>query len=151
MTKLFTASWSTLHQAVPVPAWAPLEVLPVRISRDTPAFWPRAQSFPAIEDLMPDRWTLSMDLDRFSRAYRRKLDEVGIERVQAQLDQLADSYDRPLALAGFEADPADCHRGPVFGFACWYEGQTGIPVPEWEPTDHGMAKARPLLASLHSA
>jgi hypothetical protein len=151
MTRIFTASWSALHRAVPLPALAPLEVLPVRISRDAPDFWRRAQSFPAIEDLMPDRWMLSLDIDRFSCAYRRKLDEAGVERIQAQLDNLATTYQRPLALACFEADPADCHRGPVFGFACWYEAQTGISVPEWEPADLGMAKTRPLLASFEAA
>jgi hypothetical protein len=139
VTRIFTASWPALHRDVSTNIWAPLDVLPVRISRDTPKFWPRAQSFPAIEDLIPDRWMASLkDLDRAGLAYRRKLDEVGIRQIQNQLDHLAATYQRPLVLACFETDLHYRHRGPAFSFDGWYEVQTGIEVPEWEP-DSGLA------------
>jgi hypothetical protein len=73
------------------------------------------------------------DLDRFAQAYRRKLDEAGLERIQVQLDDLAVKYERPLVLACFETDPHYRHRGPLFSFDGWYEAQTGVEVPEWEP------------------
>jgi hypothetical protein len=134
MTEFFTASWSALHEAASANIWAPLEVFPVRISRDAPKFWRRAQSFPAIEELAPDRWIMSIkDPDRAGQAYRRKLEEVGIEQIQRQLDHLRDSYERPLVLANFESDPHHRDRGPSYSFEGWYEEQTGIEVPRWEP------------------
>ena len=133
MTQIFTSSWSALHGAVSAQSWGPLDIVPVRISRDAPKFWPRAQSFPAIEDIIPDRWMLSLkDLDRAGQAYRQKLDEIGVEQVRAQIDQLAAKYQRPLVLACFDTDFHYRHRAPKFSFDVWYELQTGIEVPEWE-------------------
>ncbi len=129
MTALYTASWSTLHRHRDR-----LNVRPVRISRGVPKFWPEAADFPALDDLMPDGWMLSInDLEKFGRAYRRKLHVIGFERIHAQLDQLAAECGRPLALACFEADCNTCHRGPAFGFAAWWLGQCGELVAEWEP------------------
>jgi hypothetical protein len=49
--------------------------------------------------------------------------------VQAELDAITERYERPLALACFEQDRRECHRGPD-GFAGWYERKTGMAVPE---------------------
>lgn len=114
-------------------------MLPVRISWDTPRFWPRAQSFPVIEDIVPDRWMLSIkDRDRAGQAYRRKLDEAGIEQIEAELDHLATTYQRPLVLACFETDPHYHGRVPEYSFESWYETQTGNEVREFA-ANHGLA------------
>jgi hypothetical protein len=39
---------------------------------------------------------------------------IGIERIQAQLDDLAASYCRPLVLRCFDEDASVCHLGPAF-------------------------------------
>lgn len=129
MTELFTASWRALWQADKAGA---LDVRPVRISRGAPKFWPQAETFPAVDALMPEPWMLGIkDVERFGRAYRRKLHTIGLVSIQAQLDKLGGDDPRPLALACFEEDAATCHRGPTFGFAGWYEKQSGVVVPEW--------------------
>lgn len=129
MSAFVTAGWSAPHVHRDR-----LDVQPVRISRGVPKFWPEAGDFPALDDLMPDGWMLTIsDLERFGRAYRRKLHVLGFEAIRARLDDLAGEHDRPLALACFEADCRTCHRGPTFGFAAWWLGQCGELVPEWEP------------------
>jgi hypothetical protein len=135
--RLFTASWTSLHQAS---RRGPLPVQPVRISRGLPKFWPEARGFAVVDELMPDGWMFSIkDMERFGRAYRRKLHTIGLPRLQARLDEIAAADGRPLALACFETDPADCHRGPL-GFAGWYERKTGIAIPDLgaaEPVSNG--------------
>jgi hypothetical protein len=125
-SRLFTASWRTLADASTVGS---LPVQPVRISRGAPRFWPEAEAFPAVSELMPPGWTFSIkDMERFGRAYRRGLHTIGLPRIRALLDAI-DADGRPLALACFETDPADCHRGPL-GFAGWWERKTGELVPD---------------------
>jgi hypothetical protein len=125
--RLFTASWASLHQASTA---GPLPVQPVRTSRGVPRFWPAADAFPAVDELMPDGWMFGIEnMENFGRCYRRKLHTIGLPRIQARLDDLAAEAGRPLALACFETDPADCHRGPV-GFAGWWMRKTGEPVPD---------------------
>jgi hypothetical protein len=126
VTELFTASWKALFDCRD-----DLDVVPVRISRGVPRYWPAAAGFPALADLMPEPWMMGIDdLEKFGRVYRRKLHEIGLDAIRAQLDDLAAAYQRPPALACFEADPAGCHRGPAFGFARWWESKTGISIPE---------------------
>jgi hypothetical protein len=121
---IFTASWRTLADASMA---GPLPVQPVRISRGTPRFWPEADAFPAVDELMPDGWMFGIkDLEKFGRCYRRKLHTIGLPRLRALLDAI-DADGRPLALACFETDSADCHRGPL-GFAGWWERKTGEQV-----------------------
>lgn len=128
---LFTASWAELHRHRDH-----LDVQPVRISRGLPKFWPEAAGFPALDDLMPDGWMLGIkDIEKFGRCYRRKLHVIGFDAIQGQLEALGAEYGRPPALACFEADPATCHRGPVFGFAAWWLGQCGEVIEEWEPAN----------------
>jgi hypothetical protein len=79
---------------------------------------------------MPDRAMFKLDGDTFTKAYRRKLHTIGVEAIQRQLDELAERHTRPLALACFEADRANCHRGD---FAAWFKDKTGVLIPEWQP------------------
>jgi hypothetical protein len=141
--RIYTASWSALWKASKL---GPLPAVPVRISRGLPKFWPAAEQFPAVESLMPDPWMFSIpedDPERFGRAYRRKLHTIGLPAIQAELDRISGQNKEqkggiwPLALACFEADPADCHRGPL-GFAGWWERKTGVVV-----TDLGTLAAEP--------
>ncbi len=128
MSALYTCSWRTLFDRRD-----DLDVLPVRMSRGVPKFWAAAEGFPALADLMPEPWMLGIkDLEKFGRCYRRKLHTIGLEAIQAQLYDLVDAYQRPLALACFETDPNECHRGPAFGFARWWQERTGQRVPEIE-------------------
>ncbi len=126
--RLYTASWRALAE---VSTAGPLPVQPVRISRSAPRFWSEAEQFPYIAELAPAPWTFSItDMERFGRAYRRGLHVLGLPRIRALLDELAaDADGRPLALCCFEANPVDCHRGPL-GFAGWWERKTGERVPE---------------------
>lgn len=117
---IYTASWRVLAEASTA---GELPVQPVRISRGTPRFWPDADAFPAIDALMPDGWMFGIkDLEKFGRCYRRKLHVIGLPRIRALLDAI-DADGRPLVLACFETNPAECHRGPL-GFAGWWERKT---------------------------
>jgi hypothetical protein len=124
--RLFTASWSALHQAS---LRGPLPVGPVRISLGLPRFWHAAKCFPACDELMIARWMMhSDDHAKSERAYRHQLHKVTLPRIAARLDEIADEHDgKPLALCCFEADVADCHRSWA---AAWLRDQTGLVVPE---------------------
>lgn len=114
MTALYTASWRALHLHSDQLG----DVQVVRISRGVPKFWPEAQSFPAIDLLMPDGWMLGVDGDRFWAAYTAKLDRIGVDAIRSVLDGIGG----PCALACFEADPESCHRGPR-GFSGWWRAR----------------------------
>jgi hypothetical protein len=125
--RLFTASWTSLHQAS---RRGPLSVQPVRISKGLPKFWPQAAAFPAVDELIPDSWMLNPNEDpgRVERGYVGKLDKIGLELIAARLDAIADECGgKALALCCFEADRADCHRSWA---ASWLHEQTGLVVPE---------------------
>jgi hypothetical protein len=126
---LFTGSWSALYRADEA---GQLDVQPVRISRGVPKFWPAAQAFPTVPDLMPDASMLKLPSYRFWPAFWEKLDRVGVESIERQLAELAAQYPRPLALACFEKSSIDCHRGPR-GFAGWWSEKTGETTAEFEP------------------
>jgi len=123
---LFTASWTSLWQASKD---RPLPVVPVRISKGVPKFWPAAERFPAVEELMPPGWVLGeRDDAKALRGYRGALDRIGIDRILARLDAIAAERDgASLALVCFEADPRACHRSWA---AAWLREQTGVAVPE---------------------
>jgi hypothetical protein len=73
---LWTASWSTLTEASVYSELWELPVQPVRVSRGVPRFWPAAEYFPVIEDLMTDPWMLGVwarNAEQGARCYRRKL------------------------------------------------------------------------------
>jgi hypothetical protein len=102
---------------------------PVRTSRGLPRFWPEAEAFPAVELLMPDFWMFGIkDAENFGRCYRRKLHIAGLARVSSRLDELVAECGKPLALACFESDRLDCHRGQI---AAVWERWTGEAIPEF--------------------
>jgi hypothetical protein len=123
--RLFTASWTSLWRAS---QRGEIPVQPVRTSRGVPKFWPAAERFPAVDELMPDGWMLGCDdAGKVERGYRGKLDRIGLERIAARLDAIAAECDVPLALCCFEASREDCHRAWA---AAWLREQTGLTVPE---------------------
>lgn len=123
--QLATGSWRALCEADKA---GTLDVQVVRISRGVPKYWPAARGFPYMEELAPDGWTLGLKNERtFRAAYLSKLDRVGIEAIQARLDELDDG--RPICLTCFEADPAECHRAIA---AFWIEKTTAMAVNELE-------------------
>ncbi len=124
--RVFTASWSALHQAS---LRAPLPVQPVRISLGVPKFWPQARDFPSVDELMIARWMMhSDDHAKSERAYRHRLHQLTLPRISARLDEIADEHDgKPLVLCCFEALSGDCHRSWA---ATWLRDQTGVVVPE---------------------
>ncbi|MHB1808285.1 MAG: DUF488 family protein [Solirubrobacteraceae bacterium] len=126
MTRLYTASWRTLFDASKL---GPLPVLPVRISRGAPRFWPEAAQFPYIEEIAPDAWMMGLaEVDKFWRCYRRKLQTAGADAIGARLDDAIGDAPK-AAVCCFEADAAHCHRGPR-GFAGWWIEHTNERVPE---------------------
>lgn len=125
--KLFTGSWSSLHQASRI---GPLPVVPVRTSNSAPKFWPAAAGSPACDELTPPKWIAfgKLDREKARKGYRRGLHLAGVDRITARLCQIAEQHEgRPLVLLCFEKDRADCHR---LWFAQWWEKQTGVVVPE---------------------
>jgi hypothetical protein len=127
-TILYTASWSALYAASKA---GPLPVMPVRTSRGNPRFWSAAGAFPVVDELLPEPWMLGIkDAEKFGRAYRRKLHQIGLPAIQARLDAIADECGMPLVIACFEKDVSECHRAHL---ATWWQRKTGVVVPEWTP------------------
>lgn len=122
---LVTASWRALWEAWKV---GRLTVTPVRVSLGLPKFWPAAELYPTVESVTPSGWMRSVSGDQFRKAYRSKLDRIGITSIHAHLAAIETT--QPLALACFEADPTDCHRGLLGEW--WFE-KTGRAIPEWMP------------------
>jgi hypothetical protein len=124
--QLYTASWSALFAADKA---GQLDVQPVRISRSVPRFWPAAERFPSMPELMPLPWMLGLDGAVFFGSYRRRLCGIGLPAIAAALDAIPAEK---LALACFEKSEADCHRGPE-GFSGWWQERTGDRIEEWAP------------------
>jgi hypothetical protein len=67
---------------------------------------------------------------QFRKLYRERLDQFGVEKIEAVLAAIARAYDKPgVVLLCFEnvLIGESCHRRI---FADWWEQQTGDPVPE---------------------
>lgn len=98
---LFTASWSTLHQAS---AAGPLPVQPVRISRGAPRFWPEADAFPAVDELMPDGWMFAIKAavaDGVAHA----------PNLNALRNVLAELFERVQLVKGDDLSPLSTYAG----------------------------------------
>ena len=128
---MFTSRWSALHAAHKRHGLDNLDLTPVRISRGLGRFrgWRLGWQFPAIPDLMPqgEEWNLH-ERARFTEVYRGRLDELGVDAIEAQLRAVYDG--RPLVLLCHE-DVRDgrnwCHR--QVAAEVWFDW-TGQPVPE---------------------
>lgn len=102
----------------------------VRISLGTPK-WSLGY---IIDVVMPDLMPYGL-LDKypayepFKQAYFQQLDQVGVERIAAQLNCL-ESYGKDVVLLCYEdirRPEVWCHRQ---AFAEWWEGKTGVNIPE---------------------
>lgn len=123
---LHTASWRALFEQH---ASGVLTAVPVRISLGKPRYWPLAQHAPYIKELAPAGLLRQPPLEpnEFDRLYLERLDRFGVDQIAVRLNAVYADYGKPLALACFEADPSDCHRGT---FARWWHGRTGQEVSE---------------------
>ena|SRR5436305_14889014 len=122
--KLFTCSYRAALAAAP-----PLVV--VRISIGKPRWLAPAQAdaMPFVAELAPFGAFHIADDAEFERAYRARLERMGIDRIERRFEGIAREHrGRPLALCCFELDPADCHRST---FARWWLHTTGERVSEW--------------------
>lgn len=125
---LATAQWTALWR---LSQQGPLAVAPVRISLGLPRFWGEAKRFPYVAELAPRGLFGIADSDEFDEAYTRRLDQIGVDRIAARLDAVADSSPQEtLALCCFEPTGKPCHRRT---FARWWHAKTGIVVPEIDP------------------
>ncbi len=84
---------------------------------------------PQLRPLCPPRriikWT---DQDEYRGVYLRQLDELGVEAADELLRQAFERAGRDLVLLCYEdLSKSWCHRRM---FAAWYEGKTGIVIPE---------------------
>jgi hypothetical protein len=71
----------------------PLDVIPVRISRGCPRFWPAAGRFPVVDELMPPGWVLGEKDDaKAEKGSRDKPHMIGVELIAARLDAIAAEY-----------------------------------------------------------
>ena len=119
--KLYTSRWQNRA----------LETAPfvaVGISRGVPRF-PVRYRYRRFPDLYPDGWMFGIeDGARFERAYTRKLDRIGADRIGAALKKISDEEGgADLCLLCYEKDPAECHRSM---FARWWQTRTGQAVEE---------------------
>ena len=129
--ELYTASWGALWRAQQADT---LGVEPVRISVGVPKFWPGAERFPAIPELTPyGVFGRGLSGEEYDAAYLARLNGIGPERIEALLVETYLAAGRALALACFEPQRRDCHRGLA---ARWIEEHLRIPCPELalEPT-----------------
>lgn len=82
-------------------------------------------------DLLCPRWSLvsgNVPVDEFRRVYWSDLDKLGVEKIRAAFDTVADlSGQDKLVLMCFEKEVSDCHRGD---FAMWWKQATGEKITE---------------------
>lgn len=95
----------------------------VRISLGAPK-WPLGYEIAGeIKDLMPFGLLQIEDKALYERRYRERLDRIGIDRIQRQIDSFG--FEKPVVLLCYEdvRDPSQwCHRTM---FAQWLMEQTG--------------------------
>ena len=85
--------------------------------------WWWVGELPNVEELAPAPHTLGLKGEEFERAYRRKLERVGVETIRARLAQVSEEHGgRELVLLCYEKDREACHRGI---FAAWWHERTG--------------------------
>lgn len=123
--KLWTSRWQNLGLETS-------DLLAVGISRGAPRF-PVRYRYRRLMELAPDGWMLGVDDDaRFERAYTRKLDKIGADRIGELLRAISDEEGgADLALLCYEDTHAGqvCHRRM---FAEWWEARTGQAMEELE-------------------
>lgn len=108
----------------------------VRTSRGIPRFF-RYGELPAMEAVTPDGYMLRLPYEVFRKKYRAKLDDAGVDTIQASFDALArmrsemtGAPPQQLVLLCYEklnVPDKWCHRSV---FAEWWEERTGQEVVE---------------------
>jgi hypothetical protein len=124
--ELYTSRWKSAE----LPR---LECQPVSISRGDGRGV--RFSYRKLWTLCPSRETFGIeDAAAAEQSYRAGLEEIGVEQIQAQLQELAEESGLPLVLLCHEAvlEGKECHRR---WFAAWYEEKTGQAIPELQPGD----------------
>jgi hypothetical protein len=123
--ELYTSRWANRDLAH-------LSCLPVSISRGDGRG--AAFRYKKVWDLAPSRETFAVEeATEAEQSYRSGLEEIGLERIEGQLQRLHDENGGlPLVLLCHEdvlGKHELCHRR---WFAGWYEELTGNLVPELE-------------------
>ncbi len=118
--RLYTSRWANKDLAH-------LAVVPTGISRGVPR-WRLPYRYRMLRSLAPSREIFGLAEQEFTAAYRAQLDELGVERILADLARIGGEHGgRPLVLLCWEKAPDLCHRGLL---AQWLEERAGIVVPE---------------------
>ena len=98
---------------------------------------------PAVMEIAPDKATFGFSPEEFEKAYRAKLDAIGVEKIRASIKKAAGKA-KAIVLCCFEdirKEGERCHRTI---FAAWYKEQTGELIQEF-PEDDAKAKKGPTL------
>ena len=117
----------------------------VRISLGAPKWQLGYEVSGEIKDLMPFGLLQINDKAVYEKKYRERLDRIGIERIQRQID--AFGFDKPVVLLCYEdvRDPSQwCHRTM---FAQWLLEQTGEIADELPDPSTPKLKNQPATAS----
>lgn len=127
---IHTASWTAVYRHRQTFDEArDMGFMPVRTSVGIPRFWSEAPGFP-VAGLITPYGLRKLEGDEFTQAYLARLNGAGVEKIAAELKEIAITYGgKPLALLCFEKQQSECHRSV---FAEWWEGQTGEVVTEIE-------------------
>lgn len=124
---LFTCNFSRFQPPMGVP---------VRISNGFPRFGLKYDLIFKAPTLYP-AWSLvkaGLSHEDFSRLYGEALDDIGVEKIAAELGEIArKAGDNRLVLMCFEdlSKGKTCHRR---SFARWWKARTGDDVRELGPT-----------------
>jgi hypothetical protein len=99
----------------------------VQISLGAPKF-PLPYNLHQVLELAPAGWMLQLEEPKFAIAYARKLDRLGVRRIQTALEEVANDAGAVLLCYENLTKPGVwCHRRNL---AAWLEQQTGHPVAE---------------------
>src|SRR5262249_37011795 len=124
--RVFTARYSN-------PAVEHSILVPVRITRGFPRFKLRYTLGGTVMELAPERALFNLPDEEFDAAYRRHLDQVGVDAIRRWLEAVSEANGgRDLVLLCFEdlRRPGEgCHRRK---FAEFWQEKTGEVVEELE-------------------
>jgi hypothetical protein len=105
------------------------EVVPVRVSYEAPII-PLGYLLEEIAETLVPEFAMLGEWDHFCRAYRHKLDALGVRRIGEELSAISDRHDEcPLALLDYE-DLTRGLRNHRIVFSQWWEQRTGQAVLE---------------------
>jgi hypothetical protein len=122
--RIYTSYWGN-------PELPRINATTVAISRGKPR-WRLPFTYRVLGLLAPSKEVFAMeDMEKFETAYVAGLEEIGAERIAAELGRISDQNGgKPLVLLCFEPIGVPCHR-LVFGE--WWKEKTGQQAPELLP------------------